>query len=99
MNKIKYIPVFLMVFLIHCSVYSQAKFSIGPELGLTMPTGDYSGSTIDYYNGTSYGLGSGINFGAVFKASLPLISVRVAANYVSLKNTGNSAPGVGNVSI
>ena len=50
------------------SLFSQVSFSAGPTIGVTIPSGDYSGTTIDYYNGVKYGLGTGINFGVVFKA-------------------------------
>ena len=72
---------------------SQVKFSLGPSLGLTLPTGDYSGTTIDYYNGVKYGLSSGVNFGAVVKVKLPnIIRIRIAGSIASLKNSGNSEP-------
>jgi opacity protein-like surface antigen len=100
MKKIKFVlaSLFLLVF-IQMFAASQVKFSVGPELGVTIPVGDYSGTTIDYYNGTAYGLSPGINFGVVFKAALPVISFRVAANFSSLKNTGNSEPGQGSVTV
>jgi len=70
--------------------FSQVKLSLGPSVGLTVPTGDYSGTTIDYYNGAKYGLSSGVNFGAIFKIKLPVVRIRAGLNYSSLSNTGNS---------
>ncbi|MCI0449748.1 MAG: outer membrane beta-barrel protein [Chlorobi bacterium] len=81
--------IFFIAAVSHLS-FSQVKISLGPSIGLTVPTGDYSGTTIDYYNGTKYGLSSGVNFGAVFKVKLPVVRIRAALNYSSLSNTGNS---------
>ncbi len=65
------------------------SFSLGPSAGLTVPVADYSGSTLDYYNGVQYGLGTGLNIGGVFKAKLPiLINIRAAINYSFLSNSG-----------
>jgi opacity protein-like surface antigen len=90
--KISFLLVLLFALFVQTG-QSQIKFSLGPSLGLTLPTGDYSGTTIDYYNGAKYGLSSGINIGAVVKAKLPnIIRIRVAGNYSSLKNSGNSEP-------
>jgi opacity protein-like surface antigen len=72
--------------------FSQVKLSLGPSVGLTLPTGDYSGTTIDYYNGAKYGLSSGFNFGVIFKIGLPVLSIRTGINYSALSNSGNSEP-------
>jgi outer membrane autotransporter protein len=93
---------FLFVLILSISfnpLFSQVKFSAGPTLGYTAPTGDYSGTTIDYYAGTRYGLSGGINFGAIFKAKFSSISGKVSVIYSSLSNTGNSEPGQGTVEV
>ena len=36
--------------------YSQISLKIGPQVGLTSPTVDYSGDAKDFYSGTKYGL-------------------------------------------
>jgi opacity protein-like surface antigen len=91
MKSIKYVFAVLL-----CTVYiplnAQVKFSAGPEIGLTLPQGDYSGTTTDYYNGLKYGLNSGLNFGAVFKAKLPVLNIRAAINYSILSNSGLADP-------
>lgn len=80
----------LILFAFTGAAYSQVSFSIGPAIGVTIPSGDYSGTTVDYYNGAKYGLGSGVNFGVLFKAKLPVLNIRAAINYSSLSNSGNS---------
>ncbi len=100
MIYIKKFALIVLIFLfVHPIVNAQVKFSLGPSLGITIPTGDYSGTTLDYYAGTKYGLSSGINFGAVFKAKFPILSLKVSLNYSPLKNTGNSEPGQGSVEV
>jgi len=80
-------------------LYSQVKFSAGPVIGYTSPTGDYSGTTIDYYNGTRYGLSGGLHFGGYFKLKLPVLNIRFSLLYASTSNSGNSEPGKGSVDI
>ncbi len=87
MKLIKFFAVILML-AVCLPVNSQIKFSAGPTLGVTMPQGDYSGSSTDYYAGLKYGLGTGINFGAVFKAKLPIINIKAGFTYSMLSNSG-----------
>ena len=83
----------LLLFVTFTLSFSQIKFSAGPYFGFTEPLGDYSGTTVDYYTGTKYGLGGGINFGAVFKVKFSRLNARASLFYTSLDNSGNSLPG------
>jgi opacity protein-like surface antigen len=80
------------VFVLFCTLYvplnAQVNFSAGPQIGVTLPQGDYAGTSTDYYNGLKYGLNTGLNFGAVFKAKLPVLNIRAAVNYSILSNSG-----------
>jgi len=87
----KLIPALFFIFSVNL-LFSQVKLSAGPSIGLTAPSSDYSGTTIDYYNGVNYGLSSGVNFGAILKIKLAVIRIRAGLNYASLKNSGNSEP-------
>ncbi|NOS83856.1 MAG: porin family protein [Ignavibacteria bacterium] len=86
----KSVKFFVLLMMLSITSFSQVGFSLGPSFGVTIPSGDYSGTTIDYYNGAKYGLGTGINFGVIFKANLPVLNIRAAINYSSLSNSGNS---------
>jgi opacity protein-like surface antigen len=88
MNRIKYLTAIIVIFFSVSQVYSQVKYSIGPFVGLTIPAGDYSGTTIDFYDGIHYGLSSGVDIGAIFKIKLPVLAIRISAGYSPLKNTG-----------
>jgi opacity protein-like surface antigen len=88
MNRIKFSIAIIIIFFSVSQSYSQLKYSIGPFIGATIPAGDYSGTTIDYYNGIHYGLSSGVDVGAIFKIRLPVLAIRVTASYSQLKNTG-----------
>jgi opacity protein-like surface antigen len=84
----KFIFAFILIILSSTVSYSQLKIVLGPTIGYTLPTGDYSGSTSDFYNGTKYGLGSNINFGAMGKLSLGPINFNLTAIYTPMSNTG-----------
>jgi outer membrane protein W len=91
MKLIKFFAV-IFVLAVCLPANAQIKFSAGPTVGVTMPQGDYSGSSTDYYAGLKYGLGTGINFGAVFKAKLPIVSVKAGLSYTMLSSSGLANP-------
>lgn len=83
--------IFLITILVLSSAsvsYSQLKIVLGPTIGYTLPTGDYSGNPSDFYTGTKYGLSSNINFGAMGKLSLGPINFNLSAVYTPLSNSG-----------
>jgi opacity protein-like surface antigen len=71
---------------------AQLRILLGPTIGLTTPTVDYSGETTDYYAGTKYGLRSGINFGAMGKLSLGPVNLKLSVIYSPLSNDGAGIP-------
>ncbi len=100
MNKITGFILFAAAILLLQAVsYSQVKFSAGPSLGMVFATGDYGGSTIEYYRGQKYGLDAGLNVGAMFKAKFPAISLRGDLHYASMSNSGNSESGKGYIEV
>lgn len=72
--------------------YSQISIKLGPELGLTSPTVDYSGDAKDFYAGTKYGLRSGLHYGIMGKVQLGPLNGRLSISYASLDNNGNANP-------
>jgi opacity protein-like surface antigen len=97
-RKIKVLLLVLSVFFISNTAYSQ-KFRLGPMIGLTAPTGDYSGTTMDYYAGTRYGMSSGINFGVLFKTGVGPFNLRVSGIYAPLNNSGQAEPSEGFIDV
>lgn len=91
MNLIKYLT-YLMILMVNLSLYSQITIKLGPQIGLTSPTVDYSGDAKDFYAGTKYGLRSGLNYGVMGKIKIGPINGRVSVNYSSLDNSGNANP-------
>lgn len=79
---------FLVLFLLPVLAESQIRLVIGPSIGLTSPTIDYSGETSDFYTGTKYGLRSGINFGAIAKVTLGPLNGKLTVSYASFSNSG-----------
>jgi opacity protein-like surface antigen len=75
------------------------KLQAGAGIGYAIPAGDYSGSTIDYYAGTRYGLSGGINFHAKGRVGAAGFKLAAEIGYSMLSNTGNSEPGQGKVDI
>ena len=78
---------------------AQSKFFIGLTAGISIPAADYTGTTSDFYSGTSYGLNSGFSVGAVAKAKLSFSNLRFTFNYSSLSNSGNATASGGSINL
>lgn len=78
---------------------AQLTVQGGVGVGLALPSGDYGGSTIEYYRGTKYGLSSGINAHA--KARVGALGMRLMGEvgYSRLSNSGEAEPGQGKVEV
>jgi opacity protein-like surface antigen len=81
--------------------FSQGmKLQAGAGIGYEIPSGDYGGTTVDYYGGSKYGLSGGVNFHA--KGRIGAAGVKLAAEigYSSFSNSGSAeASGQGKVEI
>jgi len=90
---VKYFSFFIiLVTLFSLNSYSQISIKLGPMLGMTSPTIDYSGETKDFYAGTKYGLRSGINYGVMAKLNFLSLNGRFSISYASLSNDGTADP-------
>jgi hypothetical protein len=78
---------------------SQVNMKLGGGIGVTSPASDFSGSPLEYYNGSRYGLSSGLNIHGKAKIGLSGWNLTGEIDYSSLSNTGNSEPGQGAVDI
>ena len=78
---------------------SQAQITLqaGGGIGIVIPEGDLSGTTMDYYSGKNYGLGSGFNLHAKVKAGLLGFILFGELDFNSLSNNGYSVPGEGSI--
>jgi opacity protein-like surface antigen len=92
MKLFKTLTAFFFILIFSGSAISQSV-KIGVEVGATLPQSDYGGSTIDFYQGTKYGMKSGVNFGAVGKFGLPTFTIRGGIGYFNLKNDGIAQTG------
>jgi len=87
----------LITFLVSPNLYSQISLQIGGGLGYITPAGDYGGSTIDFYNGTKYGMSSGFNYHAKARVGLLGFNLFGIIEYSTVSGDGESEPGQGEV--
>jgi len=87
----------LVAFLVSPNLYSQISLQIGGGLGYISPTGDYGGSTVDFYNGTKYGMSSGFNYHAKARVGLLGFNLFGIIEYSTISGDGESEPGQGQV--
>lgn len=103
MTKNKFESIFIILALImllaYNNSYAQITLQVGGGAGLTIPESDFSGTTMDYYSGKSYGLGSGLNLHAKAKVGLLGFLLFGQIDYNSLSNNGYAVPGEGNIDI
>jgi opacity protein-like surface antigen len=97
-NFVFLLIVFLSLFIFNNS-NAQITLQAGGGASLVIPEGDLSGTTMDYYSGKNYGLGSGFNLHAKVKAGLLGFILFGELDYNSLSNNGYSIPGEGSVDI
>lgn len=77
--------------------YSQVTLQAGGGLGYISPAGDYSGSTIDFYQGSKYGMSSGFNIHAKARAGLLGLNIFGMIDYSTVSGDGESEPGQGKI--
>jgi len=94
----KLIMLFAAILLFYSpNIYSQVSFQIGGGLGYILPVGDYGGSTVDFYNGTKYGMSSGFNYHAKARVGLLGLNLFGIIEYSTVSGEGESEPGQGEV--
>ena len=74
------------------TTFSQITLQVGAGGGYISPTGDYAGSTVDFYNGTKYGMSSGYNFNAKVRVGLLGLNLFGVIDYSSISGEGQSDP-------
>jgi len=78
---------------------AQITLQVGGGMGIASSSGDYGGSTIDFYNGTKYGLETGINYHAKTRVGVLSFNVFGMIDYTTLSGEGESEPGKGKVEV
>ena len=79
----------LFVLLISCQIANgQITAQLGAGLGWASPASDYTGTTIEYYDGVKYGLSSGLNLHGKARAAILGFGLVGEVNYSSFSNSG-----------
>ena len=88
-----------LTFLTLTASRSEINLKLGGGVGVLIPAADFSGSTLEYYSGSRYGLGSGLNLQGKAKVGFGGLNLTGEIDYSSESNSGNSEPGQGKVDI
>jgi len=91
MKRIGLLSAIIVIF-ISSIIFSQITLQVGAGGGYISPTGDYAGSTVDFYNGTKYGMSSGYNFNAKVRVGLLGFNLFGMIEYSSISGDGQSDP-------
>lgn len=85
--------------LLSTPAWPQIDLAAGGGVGFVVASGDYSGTTADYYNGTKYGFTNGYALFGKGRAGILGLTVVLEAGYTSFKAHGDTEPGQGSLSI
>jgi opacity protein-like surface antigen len=89
--------IFFMVFAANTN--AQITLQVGGGLGYSSPSADMAGSTIDFYNGTKYGLESGFNIHGKARVGILFFNAFGEIGYTSFSGDGEAEPGRGKVDV
>jgi len=89
----------LFTIIISTLTTAQITLQVGGGMGIVSPSRDYGGTTIDFYNGTKYGLETGTNFHAKARVELLSFNIFGMIDYSTLSGDGESEPGKGKVEV
>jgi hypothetical protein len=78
---------------------AQVTFQVGAGLGYVTPTGDYGGSTTEFYSGSKYGIKSGMNYHAKARVGLLFLNIFGEIGYTTFSGEGEATPGQGNIKL
>ena len=78
---------------------AQITLQVGGGMGIVSPSGDYGGTTIEFYNGTKYGLETGSSFHAKARVGVLSFNIFGMIDYTTLSGEGESEPGKGKVEV
>ncbi len=92
MKRSNLLLVFAIIFLTVINTNAQIGFQIGGGVGYSIPSGDFGGSTSDYYAGTKYGMESALNLHAKARLSLLFLNVFGEVGYTNFSNNGSISP-------
>lgn len=87
----------LFVLVLNIQTSAQITLQIGGGLGYSIPTGDYGGSVTDFYNGTKYGMKSGINFHGKARVGILFLNAFGEVGYTIFSGDGDVQSGGGTI--
>jgi opacity protein-like surface antigen len=93
------LTVILFTIILTTLTSAQITLQVGGGMGIATPGGDYGGTTIDFYNGTKYGLETGTNFHAKARVGVLSFNIFGMIDYSTLNGDGESEPGKGKVEV
>ena len=90
-----FFPLFFFLFVVQTN--AQISFQVGAGLGYSVPSGDYGGTSAEFYNGEKYGMESGINFHAKARLGLLFLNAFGEVGYTTFSGEGDAPSGGGTI--
>ncbi|HLP15396.1 MAG TPA: outer membrane beta-barrel protein [Bacteroidota bacterium] len=89
----------LCAFLLYTSADAQINLQAGGGIGFVVASGDLSGTTVDFYNGTKYGFSNGYTLFARARGGVEVVNIMLEAAYTSFSSHGDTEAGQGSASL
>lgn len=83
--------IFLFVLFFAFQTNAQITVQVGAGVGYSVPTGDFGGEPVDFYNGTKYGMDPGFNFHAKARLGLLFVNAFGEIGYTNFSTEGGVA--------
>lgn len=78
---------------------AQITLQVGAGVGYSIPSGDYGGTTQEFYSGTKYGMEPGFNLHAKARVGILIINAFGEIGYTSFSGSGEAEPGRGSLDL
>lgn len=98
LHKTKYL-LFALILLFSFQSNAQITLQFGGGLGYSSPSADMAGSTVDFFNGTKYGLESGFNIHGKARVGILFFNAFGEIGYTSFSGDGEAESGQGKVDV
>lgn len=89
----------IAAFFVSSASNGQVTLQAGVGLGAVIPSGDFGGSTSNYYSGTEYGLSTGYTVHGRGRVGVGPLTLMGEIAFASLSNSGDAEPGQGKIDV
>ncbi|MFZ2322196.1 MAG: outer membrane beta-barrel protein [Ignavibacteriaceae bacterium] len=96
---LSFLTAFLVIIIFTYQTNAQITIQVGGGVGYSVPSGDFGGDPVDFYNGTKYGMNPGFNVHGKARVGFLFLNVFGEIGYTSFSNDGGIDPANNNKTV